>query len=116
MAHKNKVVIVTTYTTTDGTIFTVQETADTYEASYLKNIKESKTISENKSKLIKLADGYSKSNPYFHYISRGGEYTSKRLGLNFSNTTALDVVKNLLILSPDVMSKIISEISPEEKK
>jgi len=116
MAHAKKVETVITYTTTDGTVFTVLETANAYEAAYTKNLVGSSLESEQKSKLKKLADGYANVNPYFYYISRGGEYTEKRLGLKFSKTTALDVVKNLLITSPDIMEKILFQINDKGKK
>ncbi len=111
MAHNRKIDVVTTYVTTDGSIFTVQETADAYELNYTKEKDSKKATEESISKLQKLADGYAGLNPYFYYLSRGGDYTQKRLGLKYNNTTALDVVKNLLITSTEVMEEIITQLN-----
>lgn len=116
MAHELKVDVVITYVTTDGSIFTTQETADAYELNYTREKDNEKAMEEGVVKLKKLADSYATLNPYFYYISRGGGYTNKRLGLKFDNTTALDVVKNLLVSSPDVMEKIIKQLNGGGKK
>ena len=44
---------------------------------------------------MSVSDDFGRVNPYFYYISRGGDYTNKRLGLDFSTTTPKDVLKNL---------------------
>lgn len=118
MSHELKYEKVTTYITTDGTIFTNEEEANIYDTAYHDNILKSSLSSLQKSKLISIADDFGRVNPYFYYISRGGTYTNKRLGLNFSKTTPGDVLKNLMVSSPKEMNKILTEIlkKEEEKK
>ena len=116
MSHKLKYEKVTTYITTDGTIFTSEDVANDYDTTYNDNILKSRLSSFAKSKLVGLADGFGRSNPYFYYISRGGDYTKKRLGLKFSNTTPSDVLKNLMVSSPKEMNKILTEVLKKEEK
>ena len=116
MSHKLKYEKVTTYITTDGTIFTSEDIANDYDTTYNDNIFKSSLSSLQKSKLVSIADDFGRINPYFYYISRGGEYTKKRLGLNFSNTTPSDVLKNLMVSSPKEMNKILTEVLEKEEK
>ena len=116
MSHELKYEKVTTYITTDGTIFTNEEEANIYDTAYHDNILKSSLSSLQKSKLVSLADNFGRINPYFYYISRGGEYTKKRLGLKFSNTTPSDVLKNLMVSSPKEMNKILTEVLEKEEK
>jgi len=118
MSHAKKIEAVTTYVTTDGTIFTGEVEANTYEETYNNNKESSSLLSSQKSKLVSVSDDFGRVNPYFYYISRGGEYTNKRLGLGFSTTTPKDVLKNLMVSSPKEMNKILTEVfkKEEEKK
>ena len=118
MSHKLKYEKVTTYITTDGTIFTSESEASLYDETYSDSLVKSELASTQKSKLVSLADDFGRSNPYFYYISRGGEYTKKRLGRDFSKTTPKDVLKSLMVSSPKEMNKILDKVlkREEEKK
>lgn len=110
MSHEQKYVTVTTYVTTDGTIFTESLGAEKYDNDYLSKGVESKLSSKRKSQLVSIADDFGGVNPYFYYIGRGGDYTNERLGLSFSDTTPKDVLKNLMVSSPKEMNKILSKV------
>lgn len=118
MSHELKYEKVTTYITTDGTIFTNEDDANVYDTTYNDNIEKSSLSALQKSKLMSITDNFGRANPYFYYISRGGEYTNKRLGLKFSNTTPSAVLKNLMVSSPKEMNKILDRVlkREEEKK
>jgi hypothetical protein len=110
MSHEQKYVTVTTYVTTDGTIFTDSFAAEKYDEDFNSKKVESDISSKRKSQLVSIADDFGRANPYFYYISRGGGYTDKRLGLSFSDTTPKDVLKNLMVSSPKEMNKILSKV------
>jgi len=116
MSHELKYVKVTTYITTDGTIFTNQEEANNYDTAYNNRVLVSSLSSLQKSKLMSIADDFGRTNAYFYYISRGGEYTKRRLGLKFSKTTPSDVLKNLMVSSPKEMNKMLDEVLKREEK
>ena len=114
MSHEQKYVTVTTYVTTDGTIFTDELGAEEYENDYNDKLFESDISSQRKSRLVSIADDFGRTNPYFYYIGRGGGYTDKRLGLSFSDTTPKDVLKNLMVSSPNEMNKILTKVLEEK--
>ena len=114
MSHEQKYVTVTTYVTTDGTIFTNELGAEEYDNDYNTKKVESDISSQRKSLLVSIADYFGSNNPYFYYIGRGGGYTDRRLGSSFSNITPKDVLKNLMVSSPNEMNKILTKVLEEK--
>jgi hypothetical protein len=107
MAHEvGKVLEVTLYETSDGSVFDTEELALNYESSADKSKGERETLQNQKNKLDSLSKSYSKVNGYYRMIT----------GNFFGSNDILDGLTSMVLSTPKITLEMLTTIRDLEKE
>jgi len=106
MAHEvGKVLEVTLYETSDGSVFDTEELALNYESSEDKIKAQRETLQNQKNKLYSLSKSYSKVNGYYRMIT----------GNFFGSNDILDGLTSMVLSTPKITLEMLTTIRDLEK-